>query len=96
MVAYAKEQTRHDSLAQAVTTSQNSLDLAQRLYTNGLTDLVNVLEAERSLHQAQDQMVQSERTISVNLISLYKSLGGGCETMEHHAPLALVEKQDNR
>jgi outer membrane protein TolC len=36
-----------------------------------------VLDAERSLYQAQDQLVQSERAVSVNLISLYKSLGGG-------------------
>lgn len=77
LVFYAKEQVRQRSLGDAVKSSQNSLVLAQKLYANGLTDFLNVLEAERSLYQAQDQLVQSERTVSVDLIALYKSLGGG-------------------
>jgi outer membrane protein TolC len=36
-----------------------------------------VLDAERSLYHAQDTLAQSDRTISANLIALYKSLGGG-------------------
>jgi hypothetical protein len=36
----------------------------------------------RTLYQAQDALVQSDRMISANLISLYKSLGGGWETIE--------------
>lgn len=82
LVSYAKEQGRRRSLDDAVTSSRNSLALAQKLYANGLTDFLNVLEAERSLYQAQDQLVQSDRTIAVNLIALYKSLGGGWETFE--------------
>jgi hypothetical protein len=35
---YAKEQTRRQSLADSVSTSQKSLDLARSLYTSGLTD----------------------------------------------------------
>ena len=49
LVAYAKEQTRRQSLADSVVTSQKSLDLARRLYASGLKDFVNVLEAERAL-----------------------------------------------
>ena len=80
LVAYAKEQTRRQELAEAVTSAQKSLDLSQRLYTNGLTDFVNVLEAERSLYEAQDALVQSDRNVSVDVVTLYKSLGGGWET----------------
>ena len=82
LVAYAKEQVRRRSLQDAVVSSQKSLETANRLYTNGLADFLRVLDAERSLYQAQDALVQSDRTISANLISLYKSLGGGWETME--------------
>jgi NodT family efflux transporter outer membrane factor (OMF) lipoprotein len=77
LVSYAKEQVRRRSLEEAVNHSQESLRLANQLYANGLTNFINVLDAERSLYQAQDQLVQSERAVSVNLISLYKSLGGG-------------------
>jgi NodT family efflux transporter outer membrane factor (OMF) lipoprotein len=77
LVSYAKEQVRRRSLEEAVHQSQESLRLANQLYANGLTNFINVLDAERSLYQAQDQLVQSERAVSVNLISLYKTLGGG-------------------
>jgi multidrug efflux system outer membrane protein len=86
LVSYAKEQVRRRSLQEAVASSQKSLDLANRLYANGLTDFLHVLDAERSLYQTQDQLVQSERAISTNLISLYKSLGGGWEIESQPTP----------
>ncbi|HXJ56384.1 MAG TPA: efflux transporter outer membrane subunit [Verrucomicrobiae bacterium] len=79
LVLYAKEQMRRRHLEDAVASSQKSLDTANKLYANGLTDFLRVLDAERSLYQSQDALVQSDRTISANLISLYKSLGGGWE-----------------
>ena len=77
LVSYAKEQVRRRSLEEAVEQSQESLRLANQLYANGLTNFINVLDAERSLYQAQDQLVQSERNVILNLIMLYKALGGG-------------------
>jgi len=91
LVAYANEQIRRRSLAEAVASSQKSLDLANKLYANGLTDFLHVLDAERSLYQAQDALVQSERTVSANLVSLYKSLGGGWENAGRN-PDALAQK----
>ena len=88
LVTYAKEQTRRQSLTEAVASSQKSLDLAQRLYANGLTDFVNVLDAERSLYEAQDELVQSDRNVSVDVVALYKALGGGWENI----PDALAQK----
>ncbi len=88
LVSYAKEQTRRQSLAEAVSSSQNSLQLARDLYKNGLTGFLNVLDAERSLYQAQDQLAQSDRAVSANLIALYKALGGGWETVEQQAALS--------
>jgi NodT family efflux transporter outer membrane factor (OMF) lipoprotein len=88
LVAYANEQTRRESLQDAVTASRNSLDLANKLYANGLTDFLHVLDAERSLYQTQDALAQSDRTVSVDLVSLYKSLGGGWETSAQNAGLA--------
>jgi len=78
-VAYAKEQVRRRALEDAARSSQESLRLANQLYSNGLANFINVLDAERSLYQVQDQLVQSERAVSANLISLYKALGGGWE-----------------
>jgi NodT family efflux transporter outer membrane factor (OMF) lipoprotein len=89
LVLYAKEQVRRRSLQDAVNASQKSLDTANRLYASGLTDFIHVLDAERSLYSAQDSLAQSDRTVSANLIALYKSLGGGWEIVEQPAALAL-------
>jgi len=82
LILYAKEQVRRRSLQDAVASSQKSLETANKLYANGLTDFLRVLDVERSLYQAQDALVQSDRTISANLISLYKALGGGWEALD--------------
>jgi NodT family efflux transporter outer membrane factor (OMF) lipoprotein len=87
LVAYAKEQERRRSLEDAVKSSQESLRLANQLYANGLADFINVLDAERSLYQAQDALVQSDRTVSTDVIVLYKSLGGGWEAQQQQASL---------
>jgi outer membrane protein TolC len=81
LVGYAKEQTRLRSLEDAEKSSQASLHVANQLYANGLANFINVLDAERSMYQTQDQLVQSERAVAINLISLYKALGGGWETI---------------
>lgn len=80
LAAYAKEQVRRRSLEVAVKSSQESLSLANRLYVNGLTDFINVLDAERSLYEAEDALANSDMMVSADVVALYKSLGGGWET----------------
>ena len=79
LVAYAKEQERHRSLQEQVKANRRAVELANERYTKGVADFLNVLDAERSLYQAEDNLVQSERAVTANLIALYKSLGGGWE-----------------
>ena len=79
LVAYGREQIRRRSLAQAVEANRLAADLANERYTQGLVDFLNVLESQRQLYTSEDQLVQSERGIVVNLVALYKALGGGWE-----------------
>lgn len=88
LTAYANEQIRRQSLTEAAAAAQKALDQTDKLYANGLTDFLHVLDAERSLYQAQDALVQSDRTVATNLVALYKSLGGGWETLEKPTALA--------
>ena len=80
MTAYAAEQRRRDSLAESVKQSQRAFGLAQQRYTQGVADFLNVLDAQRTLLQAQLQLAESTTTVSQNLVQLYKALGGGWET----------------
>jgi len=77
LVAYAKEQQHQASLIAAVAANRRAVDLATQLYTQGQTNFLDVLLAQRSLLGSEDALVQSERTMATNLIALYKALGGG-------------------
>lgn len=79
LVAYGREQVRRRSLAQAVDANRLAVDLANERYTRGLVDFLNVLQSQRQLYTSEDQLVQSERGICVNLVALYKALGGSWE-----------------
>ena len=78
--AYAREQVRRESLSQSVDADRQALELATQLYKSGLADFLRVLDSENSLYTAQDALVQSDQTVSLDLVQLYKALGGGWES----------------
>jgi NodT family efflux transporter outer membrane factor (OMF) lipoprotein len=77
LVAYAKEQARNIPLRAAVASSSSALEVARQQYGSGLTSFINVLDAERTVYQAQDTLVQSDQAVALDLIALCKALGGG-------------------
>jgi len=85
LVDYAEEQQRREALTRAVDAARNALEVAQDQYKNGLSDFNSVLDAQRSLLTYQEQLALSEGVISVNLVRLYKSLGGGWGPMQDSA-----------
>jgi NodT family efflux transporter outer membrane factor (OMF) lipoprotein len=79
LVAFALEQQHRQLLDQAVKANTKAVALSTQLYTQGLTDFLNVIVAEQSLLSSQDALAQSNLAIATDLISLYKALGGGWE-----------------
>ncbi len=79
LVGLEQEQSRRKSLRAAVAADQRAVDLSQQLYTKGVANFLDVLDVQRNLFAAQDQLVQSERAVSADLVALYKALGGGWE-----------------
>lgn len=86
LIAFWKEQSRRESLAQAVGANSRAFDLSNELYSRGLGDFLSVLESQRSLYLSQDQLVQSDQTVTANFIAVYKALGGGWEAFEQPPP----------
>jgi multidrug efflux system outer membrane protein len=79
LIAFAKEQQHRQAINEAVVANRKAVNLSLQLYTEGMTDFLNVLTAQRSLFASEDALVQSERNITIDLIALYKALGGGWE-----------------
>jgi NodT family efflux transporter outer membrane factor (OMF) lipoprotein len=77
LVAYAKEQQRREYLTKAEAAAERATLLAQDQYEAGLVNFNNVLDAQRALLILQDQLAQSEGSVTSNLVRLYKALGGG-------------------
>lgn len=77
LIAYSREQDRHDHLAAQVIQSDNALALARDRYRQGLADYLVVLTAQRTALAAEQELATSTTTISTNLVALYKALGGG-------------------
>lgn len=80
LVAYSQEQERRILLANSVESNRRAADLAASRYSAGLEDFLSVLDALRSLYASQDHLAQSEKTVEVSVIGLYKALGGGWES----------------
>jgi NodT family efflux transporter outer membrane factor (OMF) lipoprotein len=81
LVSYAQEQQRREDLREATQAAQKAAELARNKYEAGLTDFNNVLDTQRSVLSFQDQLAQSNGTVTTNLIRLYKALGGGWTSM---------------
>jgi len=88
VMAYAQEQNRHQALADEVAENQRSQNMADGLYTAGRVNYLDVLDAQRSLYQSEDQLAASNQAVSLNLIALYKAMGGGWETLTRSSPKA--------
>jgi multidrug efflux system outer membrane protein len=77
LVASTTEQIHRQSLAAAVAANRKAVMLAEKLYTEGLTDFINVLQAQQALYSTENALVQSTAAVSTDLVALYKALGGG-------------------
>ena len=63
----------------SVNAAQRSNELALIQYREGSVDYQRVLDAQQQLLQQQNSLAQTRSSIAVNLIALYKALGGGWE-----------------
>lgn len=92
LVAYADEQERADTLQQAAQAAQAAAMFADYDFRAGLVDFSSVLDAQRSQLSFQNQLAQSNGTVILNLVRLYKALGGGW----HSFALAAQDNQKQK
>ncbi|MCP1248176.1 efflux transporter outer membrane subunit [Gluconobacter oxydans] len=79
LIAYRDEQLHRQGLQNAVHDNSKALMLAQSQYRSGLTNYLNVLNAQAQLQSAQLDLANSDATLATNLTRLYNALGGGWE-----------------
>jgi len=76
LVDFGQEQSRQQFLETSAAASQKAADLAHQRYEGGVSDFLSVLDAERTLLEAQDRLAASQTRTVTALVAVYKALGG--------------------
>jgi multidrug efflux system outer membrane protein len=77
LITHARSRERLLQLTEAAAASSTAARLARLRYENGMVDFLQVLDAERSLLEAEDSLAQGRTEAATSLVALYKALGGG-------------------
>ncbi|MCF8031881.1 MAG: efflux transporter outer membrane subunit [Desulfarculaceae bacterium] len=83
--AFKQEKRRQVALAQTVASSRRALELAVRLYKEGLQDFQPVLDAQRNLFNYDNQLASSRGQVAIDLVVIYQALGGGWDPQDNDA-----------
>ncbi len=76
LVSYRKSRGRLERLADAAAASERAADLARLRFEGGVADFLQVLDAERTQLEAQDQLARGRTETVAAYIELYRALGG--------------------
>lgn len=82
---FAREEERRTTLQRALQASNQAASFARKRFEVGSSDFLTVLDAERSQLNLSAQLAQSDMQVLLNLIAVYKSLGGGWEFAQQSA-----------
>jgi multidrug efflux system outer membrane protein len=86
---FSREEERRQRLQQAAAASSQAAYYARQKFEIGSGDFLSVLDAERSQLNVNAQLAQSETQLLLNLVAVYKALGGGWETYGGSSQLSL-------
>jgi len=79
VAAYRGAVLQTGSLRESVAAARKVVDLTGRQYSEGAVDFTTVLLAQELLVQQENLLVASEGQEALNMVTIYKSLGGGWE-----------------
>ncbi len=84
---YRASEASLQSLGEALTASQRAVTLANERYARGLTDFLNVVEAERAEYGLEDEYARAQVNACEEFIALYRGLGGGWQNYQDVPPV---------
>jgi NodT family efflux transporter outer membrane factor (OMF) lipoprotein len=88
---YAAQQERLANLSDALAASLRAVALASERYERGLTDFLNVLDAQRQEYDLEEQYAVAQQGAAEDFVALYKALGGGWEPYQTIPPIRVPQ-----
>ena len=80
LIAYRKTKEVRDQRVLLVRTLRDRARLAYMRYNGGVSNLLEALDADRELFDAELSLAQARRDELLSVVQLYKALGGGWQT----------------
>ncbi len=80
--AFTAAQASLKDLGDALVAAQRAVTLANQRYDRGLTDFLNVVDAEREQYSIEEQYVDTQMTVAEQFVALYRYLGGGWQNYQ--------------
>lgn len=77
IVTYLRSHTQARYLAESARAAERSVELSLVQYREGSTDFDQVLTTLTQQAEEQDALTETNGTVAINLVSMYKALGGG-------------------
>ena len=77
MASFLRKQEETKYLAYSVEAAIRSVDLSMIQYREGLVDYQRTLDAQKSRSVGQDSLASTKGSVALDLIAVYKALGGG-------------------
>lgn len=74
---YSRNLEKHVHFAKAAKENSDAAEMSLKLYDEGLIDYSRVLEARQAQYSAEEALVVSNASLATDLVSIFKSLGGG-------------------
>ena len=96
MVGFVQAQRETHFREQSALAARQATRLANIQYREGASDFQRVIDSERQLVAQQDLWTVSRGNIALNLIALYKSLGGGWNLRESEAGASAYVNDETR
>jgi NodT family efflux transporter outer membrane factor (OMF) lipoprotein len=87
LAGYRAQQDRLQHLGEGIAAGERAVMLASQRYDRGLTDFLNVVDAEREFYALQEEYVTAQVTTAEDFVQLYRSLGGGWENFQRLPPI---------
>jgi NodT family efflux transporter outer membrane factor (OMF) lipoprotein len=76
LVRYRTSRAQVERIQEAAAASERAAELARLRFSGGVADFLQVLDAERTQLEAQDQLAQGRTEAATAYAALYKALGG--------------------
>ncbi len=86
-VDYGTEETRLGSVLEQAQASRRAEQLAEIQYREGSINFLVLLDAQRTMLQAEDELAQAETAANTGAVAVYKALGGAVETTPNVAAI---------